>query len=479
MDNILTCNIGERTINCFDGSYSKDELKKWSSKNILKCPVCNKTYEYCHGQIAIPYFRHKDKVECNYKYCEPETGEHLKGKRDIYKWLVMQKNVTEVTLEAWLPDTHQRPDIMFKCDGDKYVIEYQCSPIATEYFERHALYQAAGIHDIWICGTEKFLQSNMRIKTLENYCAGYYDSKNKHFIFNYQHQELEDVIESTTLKSKVSTNKCFYKQDLICHPILLSDIVLIDGNLRFKYVFNPHEVIRRIYKKKNQRQENLNRLHNSLFYKYLNAKDLLQSLFTSSDKYDISIIDYKLCRDNRVYLQFAITSSTPWGIKREYYNKYIPVYEQNSYYRQLCLAASEIIKARNDMCSEICHITEAMKTNKDLSIILGFATRDRIDKIAGTKSYQKYFYKQFNRCTISSYDFVRDLTFHINKNSKNSSNTIVAFIPSSLAITSNTFDLHRYPEDVLVKYFRLLGLNNVSIINDRDDMFKYIHHKEE
>ncbi|MGF0148747.1 competence protein CoiA, partial [Lachnospiraceae bacterium SGI.054] len=176
---MLTALIGGEIINCYDGTHTKEQLKKWSKKKILLCPACGKPYEYCHGHIKDPYFRHMEKEECKDKYSESETEEHLVGKRDLYEWIKKQDGVTNVILEAWIPETKQRPDIMFEYNDKKYVIEYQCSPIASEYIERHELYKTAGICDIWICGTEKYLGDNKRLNTLETCCKLYYDTKSK------------------------------------------------------------------------------------------------------------------------------------------------------------------------------------------------------------------------------------------------------------------------------------------------------------
>lgn len=156
-------------------------MKKWASKRILLCPVCGKPYEYCHGKVVMPYFRHKDKTECEYLYSEPETQEHLKGKELLYKWILQQDGVTDVVLEGWIPETKQRPDIMFKYNNKQYVIEYQCTPIASEYLERHELYQAAGINDIWVLGTDKYIYKKeikkiFRSKYIEKYVDYYFDS---------------------------------------------------------------------------------------------------------------------------------------------------------------------------------------------------------------------------------------------------------------------------------------------------------------
>jgi hypothetical protein len=151
---MLTCLIGNEKIHIFD--YKRDTLKEWSNKGILKCPVCGETYEYCHGEFNKPYFRHKDKVKCEDYYSESETEEHEIGKELIYKTLLNMEGIADLDLESWIPETKQRPDIYFKYNNEKYVIEYQCTPIATEYIERHRLYQASGIKDIWILGTEKY-----------------------------------------------------------------------------------------------------------------------------------------------------------------------------------------------------------------------------------------------------------------------------------------------------------------------------------
>lgn len=178
---ILTCKLGNEIINCYDGTHNKEQLKKWSSKKILLCPVCGKPYEYCHGKVKTPYFRHMDKAECEDKYSESETEEHLNGKRDLFEWIKKQKGVTNAVLEGWIPETKQRPDIMFEYGGKKCVIEYQCSPIATEYVERHELYQASGIIDIWIAGYEKYFKPNSRHKFLEDYIDGYYNPETNIF----------------------------------------------------------------------------------------------------------------------------------------------------------------------------------------------------------------------------------------------------------------------------------------------------------
>lgn len=135
-----------------------------------------------------------DKNKCEDKYSESETEEHLNGKRDLFEWIKKQKGVSKAVLEGWIPETKQRPDITFEYNGRKYVIEYQCSPIATEYIERHQLYKSAGINDIWICGTEKYLGNGKRLNTLEKEACIYYDLKNKYIY------KLDEITEKNSMR---------------------------------------------------------------------------------------------------------------------------------------------------------------------------------------------------------------------------------------------------------------------------------------
>ena len=168
---MLRAILNDKDILSYD--YDRDTLKTWAEKGILLCPQCGKPYEYCHGKVRLPYFRHKDKTECDNKYSEPETEEHIKGKADLYEWIKIQPGVTDAVLEGWIKSTHQKPDIMFKCNNEQYVIEYQCTPIASEYEERHQLYQVAGINDIWILGWRKFVYCRKYIQKKTDY---YYDT---------------------------------------------------------------------------------------------------------------------------------------------------------------------------------------------------------------------------------------------------------------------------------------------------------------
>ena len=179
-----------------NNSYSEEELRALSDNRELLCPVYHKPYEYCHGKIVMPYFRHKDKTECENIYSEPETDEHIRGKIRLYNWLQNIDGVTDVELEAYIPETKQRPDIKFMYHDRVTVLEYQCTPIASEYLERHELYQNANIDDIWICGVlnyfDVFHEGNgyKRMSTIEKHNHLYYDPFND-YLFHVDHNMSE------------------------------------------------------------------------------------------------------------------------------------------------------------------------------------------------------------------------------------------------------------------------------------------------
>jgi hypothetical protein len=185
---MLTAKIGDSIINCFDGKYDRYRLKQWSNKGILKCPVCGGDYEYCHGEVVSPYFRHIGK-ECDGFYGESETDEHRNGKLMLYNWIKDQQGITNCKIEAWIPETKQRPDIYFEFEGKPFVIEFQCTPIASEFLIRRELYKLAGINDIWVLGLQKYKLNESRFRVIEKELSLvdkliYFDITNKNVIVN-------------------------------------------------------------------------------------------------------------------------------------------------------------------------------------------------------------------------------------------------------------------------------------------------------
>lgn len=274
---MLTCKVGEKIINCFDNTYDKYQLKKWSDKNILICPDCGKPYEYCHGRIVPPYFRHKEKnKECDGVYSEPETKEHIDGKLLLYNWLLSLQNhgiVENVKLEAYIPETKQRPDLYFEKDNTRNVIELQCSPIASEYLERHELYQLANVNDIWILGLNKYniklvdgeiVREKVRQRVIE---------ENSNYYLNVDSSEL--LINRKVIIPKLPYHKLTLNTFIKCKindlHIENREITLNKETLNF-YIKNDIEIYRIVDKSKE-----LTTFLNNRYFKILNKKCFYQN----------------------------------------------------------------------------------------------------------------------------------------------------------------------------------------------------------
>lgn len=167
---MLSCIIGKTKINIVD--HSEIDLRLWSNKGILKCPICGEKLIYKNGLVRIPHFAHEKDSECKYTFFENETKEHYLSKIFMYKKLKNISSILNLKLEHYIPETKQRPDLYFEFQGLKYVIECQCSPITLrEIKERKDLYKLNNIIDIWIFGTEKF-KDNKPI-ACQNYLENY------------------------------------------------------------------------------------------------------------------------------------------------------------------------------------------------------------------------------------------------------------------------------------------------------------------
>ena len=95
---------------------------------------------------------------CTLPQTEPETEQHRAGKLLIAQWLRRCLPDAEVTVEAFLPETMQRADLLAEVrmpggEARRIAVEYQCASLtAHELRRRHRLYREAGIQDIWLLG---------------------------------------------------------------------------------------------------------------------------------------------------------------------------------------------------------------------------------------------------------------------------------------------------------------------------------------
>ena len=125
---------------------------KGKKMELFYCPACKGKLVLKKGNIMVAHFAHQQQSDCAV-FSEGESLAHLKGKQMLLERF--QSEGFEVTLECWLPELQQRPDLLVVLtDGTKIAVEYQCSPLsAADLLERTQGYKRFGYEVWWICGT--------------------------------------------------------------------------------------------------------------------------------------------------------------------------------------------------------------------------------------------------------------------------------------------------------------------------------------
>lgn len=223
---MLSCKVGNTLINSID--YQEKDLRSWSKRKLLKCPVCNNSVVYRNGLIKMPHFAHEKDSDCTYSFYENESKEHASGKVLLYKALKKIDSINNLKLEAYIPETKQRPDLYFEINKQRFVIEYQCSPpLLSEFKERRELYKLAGIKDIWIFGTEKYNYNptgKLKMKAVEN---DWFIIEQRLYYMNPFEEVLYKFYRYFDFETRypvvsVNINNCKFK--IINNEIILSDL---------------------------------------------------------------------------------------------------------------------------------------------------------------------------------------------------------------------------------------------------------------
>ncbi|WP_415812998.1 competence protein CoiA [Mesobacillus thioparans] len=127
---------------------TKEELEKVRSREKFFCPECGDEVIMKLGNKKIWHFSHTASGSCQYEY-DRESEYHLSGKLKLYDWLKKQGIPAE--LEKFDQQMRQKPDIAFDWNGQKYAIEFQCSVIPADIFDKRTkTYYAHGVIPIWI-----------------------------------------------------------------------------------------------------------------------------------------------------------------------------------------------------------------------------------------------------------------------------------------------------------------------------------------
>lgn len=127
-----------------------EKLRQLRKTEQYFCPACKLEVILKLGTKQAWHFAHKQHQSCSDE-AEGETIYHIEGKKLLYEWLTMQG--LQVSLEPYLQDAKQRPDLLLKSANKNYAIEFQCAKITPEIFlKRTATYQTHHYTPIWILG---------------------------------------------------------------------------------------------------------------------------------------------------------------------------------------------------------------------------------------------------------------------------------------------------------------------------------------
>lgn len=126
-------------------SFTRDELKSLRSSTTFYCPTCRESLLMKIGSEITPHFSHHSLSTCTGK---GEGEIHERGKWLLYSWL--KRQFSNVSLEKYLPETGQRPDVFFTLEDKRYAIEFQHSTVSiNEIRKRNKLYAQINVIPIW------------------------------------------------------------------------------------------------------------------------------------------------------------------------------------------------------------------------------------------------------------------------------------------------------------------------------------------
>jgi competence protein CoiA len=164
---LLTAQTKSGTIFSLGSAYKKENLLIIRNNEEFFCPACGERVTLKLGNQRIYHFAHRNGTICRDFY-ESETLYHMKGKLQLYQWL--ERQGIPAALEYYDSRIKQRPDIVFHYGGNKYALEYQCSPIPEDIFnKRTAAYDQQNYIPLWIMGSKHMKVKRSNIFSLSNF----------------------------------------------------------------------------------------------------------------------------------------------------------------------------------------------------------------------------------------------------------------------------------------------------------------------
>lgn len=170
-----------------DGTTPKNQLQQLKKTMPFFCPQCKAPLLLKVGQIKIPHFAHFKKSDCDALFSEGESYAHLLGKQQLQE--LFSNLLLQPILEPYLPAIQQRPDLLITKDKKSYAIEFQCSRLPAERFQkRTGCYQDIHIVPTWIIQTpnEKFKSPGITKLSINHTHAQYIQRyKNQYYLLTY------------------------------------------------------------------------------------------------------------------------------------------------------------------------------------------------------------------------------------------------------------------------------------------------------
>jgi len=165
------------------------------------CPQCGNPLILKIGKVVTPHFAHIVLSNCITSFSERESPTHLLGKQHLAEFFT--RIGCEVSVEAYLPEIAQRPDLLVRKGKHLFAVEFQCSVISIQdVVKRNNGYRKIEIFPIWLLGTpknmkvstsgisylklSKFMQSFMIRDSLYGLSLITYDPISEHFVY-YTH----------------------------------------------------------------------------------------------------------------------------------------------------------------------------------------------------------------------------------------------------------------------------------------------------
>lgn len=161
MPNVLSQNLLSACANGRRVVIGRDDLtglRALSDARVLTCPGCGSVLILHAGSLRAAHFAHLPGAICHCPQTEPETPEHRAGKLLLQEWLMAQLPEDEIELEAHIPETGQRADVLIRRGKTQRIaLEFQCANLsAREWRRRHQAYRDAGFRDLWLLGGSRF-----------------------------------------------------------------------------------------------------------------------------------------------------------------------------------------------------------------------------------------------------------------------------------------------------------------------------------